>query len=186
MSIIYCARIADNDGTYEMCEYSPANHSFSFNGDVAAYIHQNVDFESLGLQLFADNGANIDIMRVDGLKDISNIHTLYEGPRPVEVWFAAENAALMCDPRSAAEIAANYSRDEIAAACADSIICEDEWQMISGLYACEEWQDIIFPEMIPYAAAIIREAFTDDGDAAPYTPEQLARALILYTARELA
>lgn len=186
MKIIYWARIEDNDGTYEMGEYTPAEHSCSYNGDVAAYIHDNVDYETLDLQLFADDGARVDIFHLYGLQAVEAMHTLYQGARPVEIWFAAENARLMREKRSAAEIAANYSPDEIAAACADSIICEDEWQMISGLYACEEWQDIIFPDMIPYAAAIIREAFTDDGDAAPYTPEQLARALILYTARELA
>ena len=76
---------------YQMAEIFEAAYSAGFDGDVAAYITQNVDLDGLGLRLI--EGDNLgDIIQAFGPHDPVNICVIRRAVdnAPVEVWFAAE------------------------------------------------------------------------------------------------
>lgn len=90
MKKIFYAGISHNGTDYQMGEINEAEYGTQFDGDVAAYIEQNINLDDLGLKLC--EGDNLgDIQQNYGPYNPVNICVIRAASGdPVEVWFAAE------------------------------------------------------------------------------------------------
>lgn len=79
------------ENTFQMSEINEAKYGHEFDGDVAAYVLQNIDFEEYGLKLCVDDNLG-DIQQNFGPYEPKNICVLRRviDDMPDEVWFAAE------------------------------------------------------------------------------------------------
>lgn len=90
MKKIFYSRVGYNGTDYQMGEINEAEYGTQFDGDVAAYIEQNLDLDELGFELCEDDNLG-DIQQNYGPYNPVNICVIRAASGdPVEVWFAAE------------------------------------------------------------------------------------------------
>lgn len=110
MKKIFYSRVDFNG---QMNEINEAEYGTQFDGDVAAYIEQNIDIDELGLELC--EGDNLgDIQQNFGPYAPENICIIRAASGdPVEVWFAAKVESPIARARKAAGLTQKELADKL-------------------------------------------------------------------------
>lgn len=113
MKKIFYSRVDFNGNGYQMSEINEAEYGTQFDGDVAAYIEQNIDLDELGLELCEDDNLG-DIEQNYGPYDPMAVCVLRKPDgEPVEVWFAAKVESPIARARKAAGLTQTELADRL-------------------------------------------------------------------------
>lgn len=113
MKKIFYAGINHNGTDYQMDEINEAAYSADFDGDVAAYIEQNIELDELGLELCEDDTC-WDIQQNYGPYDPMAVCVLRKPDgEPVEVWFSAKVESPIARARKAAGLTQQELADKL-------------------------------------------------------------------------